>query len=104
MTCYCDDGNGIQSCYLLYLFGQCADGSRMGHLAKLFSLQSDTFHEVDVEIAGHRIQNLRSRCYGIFADGVAGEHIAQCIRDEENLVGILQSHVSCLAHGIHLEQ
>ena len=41
MTCYCDDGNGIQSCYLLYLFGQCADdGRRMGHLADVYKRQA----------------------------------------------------------------
>ena len=105
MTRYGDDRNGIQARHLLHLFGQRTDDrSRVGHLAKLLSLQSETLHEIVVQVACHRVENLGSRCHGIFADSVAGEHIAQRIRDKENLVCILQSHVSRLSHGVYLEE
>ena len=61
VTCYGDDRNGIQTRHLLHLFGECTDdGSWVGHLAKLLSLQSQTLYEFVVEIACHRVENLGS--------------------------------------------
>ena len=61
VTRYGDDWNGIQARHLLHLFGECADdGSRVGHLAKLLSLQSETLYEFVVEIACHWVENLGS--------------------------------------------
>jgi len=61
VTRYGDDWNGIQTCHLLHLFGERTDdGSRVGHLAKLLSLQSETLYEFVVEIACHWVENLGS--------------------------------------------
>ena len=105
MACNSDDRYCIQASYLLYFLGECADdGSWCCHFSKLFALQSETLNEFLVEVARHRIENLRGGGYRIFADSFTGKHIAQCIRNKENLVSILQSHIASLAHSVYLEE
>ena len=105
MSCHGNNGHSLQTGHLLNLFGQGAyDGCRMGHLSKLLSLQSKAFYEIVVEVACHRVEDLRGGSHGVFTDGIACKHIAQRVGDEEYLVGILERHVASLAHGIKLEK
>ena len=105
MSCYSDDRYCIQARYLLYFLGECADdGSWCCHFSKLFALQSETLNKILVEVACHRIENLRGGGYSIFADSVTGKHIAQRIRNKEYFVCILQSHIASLAHSVYLEE
>ncbi len=105
MTSHGNDRHGAQSGDFLHLGGKLADnGRRGGHGTELVARHAQRGHEVKVEVARHGVENLRGGSHRIFADSLACEQVAQCVGDEEHLVGLLEGTVPVAPHLIELEE
>ena len=94
-------GNGPQACDTLHFLRQYANHrARIHHLSKHRTRQSNGVQQALVELLGSGIEQLRSRCDGVFAHLDTSEHPAESIRHEENSPGILQGRIAFTLHGI----
>ena len=69
----------------------------MHHRAELMAGNTERGKQIGVEIAGLEVQHLRCRCNGEFSHGIAGEHVGQCIGDEQDFVGTVEYRSTVLA-------
>ena len=63
-----------------------------------------TVEQLAVKFLGHGVEHLACRGNGVFAHGLAREHPAQGIRNEEYLFSMLKCRIAVALHGIQLEQ
>ncbi len=77
---------------------------RLCEFAELVAPQPDAHQELLVEISGIGVEQLGGGSHGVFADGLACQHIGEGIRDEEDLVGVFQSGAAVVAQGVELEK
>ena len=71
---------------------------------KMFAREAYRFQNPRREVFRVRVEHLRGRCNGVFAGGLAREHIGERIGHEEDFRSAFQCRVALASHGVELEE
>ena len=100
-----DDGNGTETCGGLHLCRQHTyTFAGLYETPEALAREAQRLQEVGIEVARRGVEHLGGGGHGVFADGLAREHIDERVGDEEDLVGMGEGGAVFTLQGKEMEQ